>query len=194
MIMSTGISQNCILQTLEPTSRRNCTGGDSFHYTVLPTYAKTIQIYFQIASLYSKIDVIKKAVYEYCIQRKMQDSLGIEASIADNYFDTHERFVLIEIPWNNASTVQDIIMMIRTSICSINQKEYQLYVADFKKMIMQVMTRRELNTEIINSVKNSIIYCLPKINIEDMDLIDLLDYSSFPKEWIADNSIKVVIS
>lgn len=168
MIMSTEIPNICTYHRADEVFHQNCTVGDSYLYAVPPCDAKTVQIYFQIHSLFSKEEVIKKALYEFCIQRKIQDSLGIELTISDTFFDTDERFILVEIPWNNETNIKNLIWTIRAEISNICLTEFQAYLKEFVDFISLVMRQRESNSEIMNSLKNAILYSKPRVTFIDL--------------------------
>lgn len=194
MIFSTPIPEISTFQRPHKTIRRNLPVDDSFLWTVSPRDAKTVQIYFEIPSLFSQIDTIKKALYEFCIQRKVQDSLGIDICILDSFFDVGERFILIEFSWNDETRVKDIIRMIRTEISGISMEEFQLYKKEFINHCSRIMSRNESNFEIMNAIKNSIIYSMPQIYPQDIkNCINLVELGIFPKEWITSMPLKIVV-
>lgn len=194
MILSTPIPQLSTFPKSDGMIHSSQPFDDSFLYTVSPQDIKTVQVYFQIPSLYSKADVIKKAFYEFCIQRAIQYSLGIEIHISDNYFDVDERFVLIEFLWNGKSSVKDIISRIRTAISNISSEELHLYAKEFIDYASFVMPQNESNFEVLNKIKNSIVYSTPQINHEDINSTNFAEFGSFPKEWITSMPLKVVAS
>lgn len=190
MIMSSPIPHKCTSQGTGRDMRDQ--GTDSVLYAGLPDEAKTVQIYFQIPALYSKSDLVKKVLYEFCVQRKVQESLGIEMDITDNYFDTDERYIRMSLPWNHNFSVKDIGRMLRTAINSITESEYQSYRNKFVDYISMVMSQHESNSDVMNEIKNSIIYSLPRITLADVIGISQTEIEVFPKEWITSKQIKVV--
>ena len=56
------------------------------------------------------------------------------------------------------------------------------------------MNQNETNFELLNKVKNCIVYSTPQINLEDINSINLAEFGSFPKEWITSMPLKVVAS
>lgn len=194
MILSSPIPQSSIFPKSDGMMLVRQPFDDSFLYTVSPQDIKTVQVFFQIPSLYSKVDVIKKGLYEFCIQRAVQYRLGIEIHISDNYFDVDERFVSIEFLWNGKSSIKDIISRIRTAISNITSEEFHLYAKEFIDYASSVITQNESNFEVLNKVKNSIVYSTPQINLEDINSINLAEFDSFPKEWITSMPLKVVAS
>lgn len=193
MIMSSSYSSNSVQKVADIRPKDKITGADAVLYAVLPDYASTIQIYFQIPSLYSKAELVKKAFYEFCLQRKVQDSLGIEMSITDNYFDTDERYIQISLPWNHNFAVEDIGSMLRTAIISITSSEYQAYRNEFLDYISMVMNQHESNSEVMNAVKNTIIYSLPQVTLEDVSCVNQVRLEAFQQERIISMPLKVVV-
>lgn len=193
MIFSTPIPDVCTFQRPYETICKNLQGADSFLWTVPAWNAKTIQIYFEIPVLLLPKNTIKKALYEFCIQRKVQDTLGIDICILDSFFDVDERFVLIEFSYNSEVVITDVIGMIRNEISSISLEEFRMYREEFILNCSQIVNWNKSNSEIINAVKNSIIYSIPQIAAEDINRIDRAELDIFPKEWIALRPLKVVI-
>lgn len=173
------------------TCHTNC---DSFLYTVSPNNARNVQIYFRIPNLLTKTIIIEKAFYEYFIQQKLAESLGIETYIADNFFDIKERYVRMDFEVDNKSTVKDMIGRIRTAVNSICKKEMEKYFNDFKNYLLKLMSRVENNSEVMNSIKNLILYSIPQITLEDVKEIEYAQLGEFPKEKITSVPLKVVIT
>lgn len=193
MILSSSYSSNPVQKAADIMTKGKNTGADAVLYTVLPEDVSTIQIFFQIPSLYSKADLVKKAFFEFCLQRKLQDSLGIEVSVTDNYLDTDERYIQMSLPWNHKFVVKDIGKIIRTAIISITPSEYQAYRNEFVDYISMVMNQHESNTEVMNAVKNTIIYSLPQVTLEDVTSIYQVSLEAFHQESITSMPLKVVI-
>ncbi len=193
MIMSSPYLNNSVQTVEDITARGKNPSADSVLYTVLPSDAATIQIYFQIPSLYSKVDMIKKAFYEFCLQRKVHDSLGIDMSITDNYFDTHERYIQMSFPWNDNFNPKDIGRMIRSAINSITSSEFLSYRKEFADYISMAMNQHESNSEVMNAVKNTIIYSLPRITLEDVNCDCQAKLEAFPQKHFTSMPLKVVV-
>ena len=56
------------------------------------------------------------------------------------------------------------------------------------------MPQNESNFEVLNKIKNSIVYSTPQINHEDINSTYFAEFGSFPKEWITSMPLKVVAS
>lgn len=193
MIVSSPFSSNSMKKRAGKTIWNKSTCADSVLYETLPDSASTIQIYFQIPSLYSRVELVKKALYEFCIRRKVQDSLGIVMNITDNYFDTDERYIQMYFPWSPKFDANNLLEKLRAAINSITATEYQLYRNEFMDYISMVMSQPEANSDIINAIKNTIIYSVPRVTLADVKCVNHDDIGVFPKEWITSRSIKAVV-
>ncbi len=167
---------------------------DSFLYTVSPNEASTVQIYFRVYDLFTKSAAIRKAFYEFCIQRELADNLGIEVSVADNFFDVEERYVRMDFGVDSKSTVKNMIAKIRTVINSIDENEVKRYFSEFKTHLMKIMDRAEYNSEVMNSIKNMILYSMPQVTLEDVKEFEYAQLDEFPKERITSAPLKIVIT
>ena len=170
---------------------QNC---DSFLYIASPNKSRNVQIYLRIPNLFTKSGIIRKAFYEFCIQRKLTDSLGLETNIADNFFDIEERYVRMDFEVDNKSTEKDMIGKIRAAVNSTSEKEIEQYFNEFKDYLLKIMNRAEYNSEVMNSIKNQILYSIPQITLEDMKGFEYTQLGEFPKERITSIPLKVVVT
>lgn len=170
---------------------QNC---DSFLYIASPNKSRNVQIYLRMPNLFTKSGIIRKAFYEFCIQRKLTDSLGLETNIADNFFDIEERYVRMVFEVDNKSTEKDMIGKIRAAVNSISEKEIEQYFNEFKDYLLKIMNRAEYNSEVMNSIKNLILYSIPQITLEDMKGFEYTQLGEFPKERITSIPLKVVVT
>lgn len=194
MIFSTAIPNLCEFPKTECEFYGNPVNEDSFLYIEQPFGHQIIQAYLKIPSLFTKKDVIKKAFYEFCARRKVQDKLEIELIISDVFFSVDERYILAEFTGNSEIEVMDIIRMIRKEISSISVEEIQLYGIEFMDQSYRILSRRESNYEVMNAVKNSIIYSIPQISFEDLRDVNISEYLKLPYKWIEYIPLKVVVS
>lgn len=169
-------------------------GSDSFLYTVSTDNARSLQVYYRIAPFSTKTDVVKQALYEFCVQRKIQESLKIEVTIAERYFDIGECYLLLEFSWDNHINVRDTISIIRTEIKNISANEYKSYLKEFMDNISIVLRQKESNSDVMNSIKNKILYSKPQITLEDVTCIESSELDVCLKERIISMPLKVVIS
>lgn len=142
MIVSSQIPEISMRGSADTNVMQN-TEDDSFLYTVPPCDAKTIRIYYQISSFCTKADVIKQALYEFCVQKKLQEILQLETRIEESYFDTSERYLLLEFAWDSNSAAKDAIRMIRTVINNISIDEYKSYLKEFMDDVSTVLGQKE---------------------------------------------------
>lgn len=169
-------------------------GNDSFLYTVSTNKARSFRVYYRIAPFSTKTDVVKQALYEFCVQRKIQESLKIEVSIAERYFDIGECYLLLEFSWDNHLTAKDTIGMIRTEIKNISINEYKSYLKEFMDNVSTVLRQKESNSDVMNSIKNKVLYSKPQITLEDVKCIETSELDMCLKERITSMPLKVVIS
>lgn len=155
--------------------------------------ASLVQIYCRIPVLDSKEAVIKKAVFEFCIQRRLQDAICIDIEIRDSFFDTYERFSVLKFQWNNMSRFADILRKIRQEIFGISSKDFCAYREEFKLIASAAVAKKNTNSEIMNAIKNDILYALPSIQPEDIDYIEKIAYEQFRRAMITKIPLKVVI-
>ena len=83
--------------------------------------------------------------------------------------------------------------MVRQIIMEIDEVDFIQCRESFAEMASLIMRQNESNFEIINTLKNQILYNSPKIQKTDLSIIQHIDYNSFRKEKIARMPIKVVI-
>lgn len=167
---------------------------DAYLYVDSPYEAQYIHVYFRIPILRSKEDTIRKAFYEFCIHRKLSESFGIETNIADNFFDINERYVRMDFEMDKTSTVEDMVSKIRAAVNSLSKIEIEHFFYEFKDCVLRIMCRTEYNSEVINSIKNGILYEIPHITLKDVEDFDLTQVGEFPKERITLSPLKVIIS
>lgn len=194
MIVSTPI-QDCTMYTDKKLyDFVGCDGEDQILILTPLSKARKIQLYFRIPLIKSKESMIKKAVFEFCIQLKVQYALGIDVEIMDKFFDGDERFSVLNFPWDNMLSFTEIIQKIRQEIDGISSNEFYAYREKFKKYAAAVMKQEKSNAEIMNAIKNHILYAIPKIQLEDLHYIEQVKYDSFPREMITKIPLKVVIT
>lgn len=152
-----------------------------------------VKMYFKIPALYKKDDLIKKALFEYCIQRKLNDALGVDAVVTDEYFDNNERFSVLCFRWDDLSKIIEIIELIRRAIANISLKEFMEYKKEYKIILFDFIKSAESNSAMVNRMKNWILYQIPRIEIADMGLADNITYDCFPRERIIGNPLRVII-
>lgn len=89
--------------------------------------------------------------------------------------------------------LNEILRKIRQEIIGINLREYYAYKEEFKHIAATMMKRKKTNSEMMNDIKNYVVYSLPSIQPEDIDYIDQIKYEQFPRELITKIPLKVVI-
>ena len=153
----------------------------------------SIQLFFRIPPLDSKEAVISKTVFEFCIQRKLHEAIGIDIEISDVFFDINERFSVIKFQWNDISMINEILRKIRLGVNGIDLREYHAYKEEFKQITATMVKQKKTNSEMMNDIKNYVVYSLPSIQPEDIDYIDQIKFEQFPRELITKTPLKIVI-
>lgn len=166
---------------------------DEFLHLTPSVKSKTICVYLRVPPIYSKSAIIKKALFEYCIQRKLNECLGFNVSIQDCYFGDKERYSVLGIPLQDSSTVDTLLMSIRQSVKQICIGDFELYRDEFKNMLSKILKEEKSNYDKINAFKNSILYNAPQVELDDIKYVNSVDYSQFPIMLIATAPLKVVI-
>lgn len=155
--------------------------------------ASFIDMYFKVPVLNQKLDFIKKALFEYCVKNRIFDTLKINLRISDKFFDYDERYLLISMPWYESNNVEKVIYDIREIVSKITWSEFEGYKQDFEEVLRLFYAKGESSYDYVNARKNSILYDLPMINEQDLQLIEQIDFSSFPTERIVKQTLRVVI-
>lgn len=140
---------------------------------------KTVRMYFRIPSLTRKLDILKKGVMEYCIQKKLLSSLKIDVDIYDKFFDVDERYVLLEFAWNRNKELCEIIRLILSEIESISYEDFTLCRSEFVILLGQLLQYDKSTYLRINAIKNEIVYHCPYIKSDDLRMIEQINYDSF---------------
>lgn len=194
MIVSTPI-QNCAMYTDKKLyDCVECDGEDQLLFLTPLSKARLVQLFFRIPMIDSKDSMIKKAVFEFCIQLKIQYAIGIDVEIVDKFFDGDERFSVLKFPWDDMLSFTEIIQKVRQEIDGISLNEFYAYREKFKNYAATVMKQEESNVEIMNAIKNHILYAIPNIQLEDLQYIEQVKYEMFPREMITKAPLKVVIT
>lgn len=160
---------------------------------VSPNQVQTIRVYFRIPILTNKLDILKKGLAEYCVQRKISSTLGIDIDIYDKYFDVDERYVLMEFTWNRGNNFDEIIRLVLLEISCISYEDYMLYRTEFVKLLNQLYPYNESSYQVFNAIKNKIVYASPHIEYDDLYLIEQISYASFLKCQKMYGSVKVIV-
>lgn len=168
-------------------------GLDEFYYTNMTSKKKKAELYFKIPIFYEKIEFVKKALFEYCIQKKVLEAVGVKIYISEKYYDYNERFNVISFIIDSVNDLDNKLREMRKEISNITLKEFEHYKAEFKESVSQIVKVDESNLERINSVKNLILYDKPIINTEDLIMIDAINYNTFPIKDIVNTSLRIVI-
>lgn len=193
MIVSTPV-QNCAMYTDKKFyDCVTCDGEDQFLFLTPLNKARLIQLFFRIPMIDSKESMIRKAVFEFCIQLKVQNAIGMDVEIVDKFFDGDERFSVLKFPWDDMPRLAEIIRKVRQEIDGISANEFYAYREKFKYYAAAVIVREKSNAEIMNAIKNDILYAIPNIQLEDLQYIEQVKYEMFPREMITKSSLKVVI-
>ena len=79
-------------------------------------------------------------------------------------------------------------------INSIDENEVKRYFSEFKTHLMKIMDRAEYNSEVMNSIKNMILYSMPQVTLEDVKEFEYAQLDEFPKERITSAPLKIVIT
>lgn len=166
---------------------------DRIYYMNKNAESDKAEIYFSIPVFYDKSCFVKKALFEYCIQRKIFEILEEEIDISEKYYDYNERFDVISFQIEDINKLEDRVKQFRKVICNITEKEFQNYKKEFQGFITRVMEIDELNQDRINEIKNLILYDKPIIKVDDLKMIDNIKYSMFPIKCIARTTLKIVI-
>lgn len=193
MILSTPIPTNFPTHLMKREQNDIITEDRVFqdHQEAKPTVVK---MYFKIPAIYKKDGLIKKALFEYCIQRKLNDALSIDAVVTDEYFDNNERFSVLCFRWDGLSKVMEIIELIRRAIVNISLTEFLEYKKEYKIIMFGFIKSTESNSAVVNEIKKWILYQIPRIEIEDIGLADNITYDCFPREWIIRNPLRIIIN
>lgn len=168
-------------------------GEDKFLYSNFYDAATTVDLYIQIPVLCEKLQLVIKAVLEYCIQEKILETLRINVTISDKYFDYDERFVLISLPLGNFVGIENIPKVLRQTIKQITSADFERYRKEFLKIVVVAFKREKFNDECVNEIKNLILYDSPIIQMEDLHLISELEFQMLPIEYIISKPFRVVI-
>lgn len=169
-------------------------GEDSFMLLNKCSGVCTIQLFLKLPTFVLKEKLIEKAIFEFCIQKKIEEEFGIVIEIYDKFFDNKERFAMLAFKWNAPTDYLDVIKNIRLAINRISLDDFLRYKDEFKQYSNIWMSPNESNTEIMNGIKNFILYGTPKIQREDLTYIDQINYSMFPRDFITKSPLKVIIS
>lgn len=193
MILSTPVPADIIDQKILNMNQIDSTVADRIFRVNPDADATVIKLYLKVKMLYKKEDIIKKAFYEYCIQKKIKDTLAIDVLINDEYFDANERFSVLSFPWNNESRVTDSLNKIRQTIRNISVAEFEEYKAEYKMRMLDFLTLDESNFEVINKMKNYLLYGIPKVERGDLKITDHISYNIFPIDWLTKAPLRVII-
>lgn len=166
---------------------------DQFYKATTSDINVNLELYFRVSVFYGKIDFIKKALFEYCVQKKVLGTLGLEIFISEKYFDYDERFLVASFSIENICNIKEILKSIRKTICEISKSEFESFRSEFIKIIDTITNSEESNVDRINEIKNLILYDKPIIKKEDLTTIHTIEYSSFPIEYIVNKPLKIVI-
>lgn len=151
------------------------------------------EIYFPIPVFYDKACFVKKALFEYCIQRKIFEILEEEIDISEKYYDYDERFDVVSFQIEDINKLEDRVKQFKKAIGDITEKEFRNYKKEFQEFVAKIMEIDELNQERINVIKNLILYDKPIIYAEDLKVIDDIKYNMFPIKCIARTTLRIVI-
>ena len=110
---------------------------------------QTIRAYFKIPVLTNKLDILKKGLVEYCVQRKISRIFGIDIDINDKFFDTDERYVLMEFMWNRSKEPDETIRAILFEMRCISYEDYILYRDEFVRLLNELHLHNESAYQII---------------------------------------------
>ena len=193
MILSTPVPADIIDQKILNMNQIDSTVADRIFWVNPDADATVIKLYLKVKMLYKKEDIIKKAFYEYCIQKKIKDTLAIDVLINDEYFDANERFSVLSFPWNNESRVTDSLNKIRQTIRNISVAEFEEYKAEYKMRMLDFLTLDESNFEVINKMKNYLLYGIPKVERGDLKITDHISYNIFPIDRLTKAPLRVII-
>lgn len=185
MILSTPLPHTEIFDFHQRARYMDGVNHSSILYLTPMIKTKDVQLYFRISALLEKEDLVKKALFEHCVQREIAGSLGFEAIVTDKFFDINERFVVLSFLWDTSTNLGDILTQVRKAISSITPEKFLAYKTNFKQLMLTVMEQEESNSEILNAMKNEILYNIPRIQTEDLRIIDSVSFKSFPREQIA---------
>lgn len=165
--------------------------GESFWPTpsVRPT---TISLYCKIPALQSKQHIVLKAFVEYCIERELNNSLGRNVTMLDQYFDTDERFWVFQIPLDD-EPIECILKSFHSTLDQISSINFELYKDSFLEWATSIIDRNTSNCDVINAIKNWILYRTPSVEIEDVDYIKSLGHNPLIKGKRVDVPLKIVI-
>lgn len=161
-------------------------------YLVSPRQVKMIRMYFRIPVLSSKLDVMGKGITEYCIQRKISSVLGLDFDIFDSFFDKNERYVLIEFALDKSKQLYGIINAILSEMDKISSEDFTLYRSEFAEWLNQLLPYDESAYQTINAIKNEIVYAYPRIERDDLCVIEQIDYDSFLRGKKMYEPVKIV--
>lgn len=193
MILSTPLPHTEILDFHQRARCMDRVNGSSILYLPPMAKTKTVQLYFSNSRVTCKGGIGKKALYEHCVQREIYDDLGFEVVVTDKFFDIHERFVALSFLWDTSINLRNILTQIRQAISSISSEKFLKYKKNFKQLMLTVMKQEESNSEILNAMKNEILYHIPRIQLEDLKVIDSVSFESFPREQIAGMPLKIIV-
>ena len=163
-----------------------------FLYLASPDEIRSIRIYFKSPSITDKMELMIKGLTEYCVQQRIAEKLGIEVNISDHFFNTVERYVVIDFAWNRSHDVEKIVNIILAEINNIDNEDYKVYKAEFINMLIELHPDKKSAHQIMNDIKNKIVYAYPSIECEDFSLVDKIDYISFLSCLQITGPIKVV--
>lgn len=166
---------------------------DKFYYINIKKNPKKAELYFKIPIFYERIEFIRKALFEYCIQKKVLEAVGVKIHISEKYYDYNERFDVISFIIDSVNDLNNKLRKMRKEICNITAEEFEHFKTEFKESVTQIIKVDESNLERINAIKNLILYDKPIINVEDLIMIDAINYNTFPIKDIVDTSLRIVI-
>lgn len=155
--------------------------------------ARKIELLYRIPNFNMKEDILKKGLLEFCVHQKIHCSLGIDAHISDKYYDIQERFVVFSFNYDGCEDPEIFINRIQHEMCNISQNEYLEYRSAFKLAMEQILQQPESNSEILNSLKNQLLYNTPRVQLKDLSIIDLFDCPLDLFKWMPCTAIKVII-
>lgn len=193
MILSTPLSTT-LSSSSESTQRKEVDSvtADCKFYNNLSSRS-SVKVYLKIPVIYGKEDHLQKVFSEYCIQRKLEEDLNIDTLITDEYFEYNERYSALYFQITAQEKIVEILELIRHAIGNISLTEFTKYKAEFELLKPDLIKSEETNFDIINKMKNWILYHTPQIEIKDWEMIKFITYESFRGTWIADAPLRIVI-
>ena len=193
MILSTPLSTT-LSSSSECTQRKEVDSvtADCKFYNNLSSRS-SVKAYLKIPVIYGKEDYLQKVFSEYCIQRKLEEDLNIDTLITDEYFEYNERYSALYFQITAQEKIVEILELIRHAIGNISLTEFTKYKAEFELLKPELIKSKETNFDIINKMKNWILYHIPQIEIKDWEMIKFITYESFRGTWIADAPLRIVI-